>query len=65
MKPGPGWKHLGDAVYGHENGTRIHVGGLVRKPDGTIVSLNSISEGREGWKQIKINGGNRKRGMMA
>ena len=62
--PGPGWANIGNAVWEHENGTRIHVSGLVRKPDMTFVSLNKHPEGREGGRYIKINGGNRKRGLM-
>lgn len=65
MKPGRGWKHLSGPVWEHENGTRIHIGGLVRLPDRTYLSLNKHPEGSEGWRKITINGGNRKRGLMA
>lgn len=65
MRPGIGWKHIAGPVWEHKNGTRIHLGGLVRKQDMTFVSLNKYPEGNEGWRQIKINGGNRKRGLMA
>lgn len=65
IKPGPGWDHLGGAVYEHASGTRIHVGGLVRLPDMSFVSLNKWPEGNEGWRNISICGGNRKRGLMA
>lgn len=64
LRPGPGWKHLGGVVWEHENKTRIHWSGpIVRLPDGSMPSV---------WADrsmvnflIKINGGNRKRGIMA
>lgn len=46
IKPGPGWVHLGDAVYEHPSETRIHVGGLVRLPDMSFVSLNGANNRR-------------------
>ncbi len=65
MRPGVGWEHIAGPVWEYKNGTRIHLSGLVRKPDMTFVSLNKFSEGTEGWRQIEINSGNRKRGLMA
>lgn len=65
IKPGPGWKLLGSAVFEHPNGTRVHLGGLIRLPDLSFVSLNKWPEGNEGWTHIAICGGNRKRGLMA
>lgn len=63
--PCSGWNNLGSSVYEHTNGTRIHVGGgCVRTPNGKHYWLNSVVGGM-GWTLIKINGGNKKRGMMA
>jgi len=59
-KPGPGWAHLAGPVYENKDGTRIHMIGLCRLPDGTF--FNSW------WdysRYINIAGGNRKRGLMA
>ena len=65
MRPGSGWKHLKGAVWQHITGTRIHVGGIARLPDNTIVSVDTPPERIEVNRMIRINGGNRKRGMMA
>ena len=65
IKPGHGWNHLGGSVYEHPSGTRIHLGGLVRLPDLSFISLNKWPEGNDGWRHISICGGNRKRGLMA
>ena len=36
-----GWKKIGDApVYEHENGTRVHACGMVRKSCGEHLLLN-------------------------
>ena len=59
-RPGKGWKHLGSCVWEHSSGIRIHQGGIVRLPDMQIVREN-----RETDKYIKINGMNKKRGMMS
>ena len=57
--PGKGWHELSPAVY--ENGhVRIHLNGLCRMKAHTFVidrmELNTF---------VRINGGNRKRGMMS
>jgi hypothetical protein len=66
MRPGNGWKHLAGPVWGHTNGTRMHTAGMVRLPDRkTFFSLNKYPESIEGYKYIKMNGGNIKRGLMA
>jgi len=65
MRPGPGWKHLNGPVWEHESGVRVHIGGLVRLPDMTIVTVNKWPERKEAGYYIKINGGNKKRGLMA
>lgn len=65
MRPGAGWKHLGGAVWEHTNGTRIHLLGAVRLPDMSFLSANKWPESSEARRFIRINGGNRKRGLMA
>ena len=60
-KPGPGWKKLNPAVY--EKGLfRIHIIGLIKS-----TALNRFVDDVESKAElyIKVNGGNRKRGLMA
>ena len=64
-KPGLGWNHIGGAVWEHTNKTRIHIMGTIRLPDMTFVNLHDYPSYIEGHKYIAINGGNRKRGLMA
>ena len=60
-KPGPGWKKLSNAVY--EKGLiRIHTGGLIKS---TILGSQVFDVERKAVLFIKVNGGNRKRGLMA
>lgn len=64
--PTNGWKRLGRGVYEHTNNARIHRLGVIRLPDMTFISLHSCkAECQRGRQLIKINGGNRKRGLMA
>jgi len=64
-KPGIGWRHLGGSVY-ELDGLRIHVLGYCRFPDGEFICGNAFfSQHREMERMIKINGMNRKRGIMA
>ena len=65
MRPGPGWSHLGGAVWEHHTGARIHVGGMIRLPDKTHLSLSNWRESQLGRRLVRINGGNQKRGLMA
>lgn len=65
MKPGNGWQHLAGPVWEHTSGARIHIAGLIRLPDKTFKSLNNWKESELGRKLVKINGCNRKRGLMA
>ena len=65
LSPGIGWTHLGGAVYEHISGTRIHIGGMVKLLDNTYLSLNNCHENELGNLLVAINGGNRKRGLMA
>lgn len=64
-KPGKGWVRLNDSVCKHEDGQRIHVAGIIRLSDGTIVSANTWPESEHVNRFVRINGGNRKRGLMA
>jgi hypothetical protein len=59
MKPGPGWKHAGGAVYDNAIGVRVHVMGLCR-----LYGMR-WPERRNLDRFVRINGGNRKRGAMA
>lgn len=63
-QPGPGWKHLGSAVWENNDGLRIAVGGAYRLPDGTFVSGEQWPQSKELYRWIRIAGGNRKRGVM-
>jgi len=63
--PGAGWRYLAGAVWEHTSGARVHLMGMVRLPDMSFVSLNKYPECMEGYRLIKINGGNKKRGLMA
>lgn len=56
---------LSASVWEHTSGARIHLGGLVRMPNGDHYHLNNWSQGTEIREMIRINGGSRKRGMMA
>lgn len=64
LKPGPGWHHIAGAVYENRDGLRIHLLGLARLPDGRVLDANG-SEFFRAERFIQINGGNRKRGLMA
>ena len=56
------WKSLGSGVYESSDKTRIHVGGLIRRANGKMINLLTISS--DPFKFIAIMGGNRKRGIM-
>ena len=63
-RPGNGWKHMGGAVY-ENNGLRIHICGLIRKSNGEFLNGNRHPEIADMNRFIIINGGNRRRGIMA
>ena len=65
MRPGDGWQHVGGAVWEHASGTRIHMLGLVKTADGQVYSLNDWRSSEAGRRLVRINGGNRRRGLMA
>ena len=64
LKPGPGWKQQSTKpVWQHETGIRIHVSGRMIQ---TKKGISSISYNDINLNLLtKINGGNRKRGLMA
>lgn len=66
MRPGPGWRYLASGVWEHTSKARIHIGGgMIRLPDKTHLTLCHWTDGELGRRLVKINGGNRKRGLMA
>ena len=65
MRPGAGLKHLAGPVWEHVSGARIHMMGMIRLPDKTRLFLTNWRESELGRKLIRINGGNKKRGLMA
>lgn len=65
MRPGNGWNHLSGPVYEHVSGTRIHILGMVKLPNGEWKSANKYPENIDAHRLIRINGENRKRGIMA
>lgn len=65
IRPGDGWKHLAGPVYEHRNGTRIHMLGLVKLLNGEFINENKYPESVAAARMIRINGGNRRRGLMA
>lgn len=66
LRPGAGWTHLAGPVWRHTSGVRIHTMGVVRLPDKTThLSLSNWRESELGRRLVRINGGNRKRGLMA
>ena len=65
IRPGHGWKHAGGSVYDHNSGLRLHLLGLCRLPSGELMEDRDSAQYRLLSRLIRINGGNRKRGMMA
>jgi len=65
MRPGKGWRKTDGAVFERLDGLRVHMLGLVRLPDGRKVSGSVWPESLKLHRFICINGGNRKRGVMA
>ncbi len=64
MKVGTGWKYLGSTVW-ERDGLRIHVSGLCRLQDGTVIVGTSWPESKRLDWLIRVHGGNRRRGCMA
>lgn len=65
IRPGSGWRHIAGPVYEHSNGTRVHIGGFVRLPNGDFLNDSKWPECQDAARMIRINGGNRRRGLMA
>lgn len=65
LKPGPGWKQLKGPVWEHEKGIRIHTSGLILRINGKSAPVDEFANMGMLYKLTKINGGNRKRGLMA
>ena len=65
IRPGRGWSHVAGSVYDHKSGLRLHTLGILRLPGGETVSANDWPELLIVGKYVRINGGNRKRGLMA
>lgn len=65
LKPTSGWRQLSDIVWEHDNGTRVHCGGVVRLINGDHLFLDHWNESVLGRLLVRINGGNKKRGLMA
>lgn len=66
MRPGPGWEYLDSGVWEHSSKARIHVvGSLVKLPDGSYRSASEWPAHKDVAKLIRINGGSKKRGLMA
>lgn len=64
-RPGPGWRRLSGPVYEGPHGVRVHMTGVVRLADGRYVSGNQLDHAFDMHRMISINGGNRRRGIMA
>lgn len=67
-KPGPGWSapYWATPCYDHvPTGIRVHTYGLANFQDGSQVIGTTWPESAELDRFIRINGGNRKRGVMA
>lgn len=65
MRPGHGWQHLGGSVYEHSSGIRMHMLGFVKLKNGKSLSASQWPESHDAARMIRINGGNRRRGLMA
>ena len=63
--PGKGWKRLSCAVWEHTSGIRAHIYGLVRTPAGDVINGRAFPESIALDWFIALNGGNRRRGVLA
>ena len=63
--PGNGWSHVSGSVYDHEDGIRLHLLGMLRMQNGDHVCATEWPESQIVRFYIRLNGGNRKRGLMA
>jgi len=66
LRPGPGWRSFANqAVFQHESGIRIHVYGLAGVEKDVLLNGKLWPESRMLDWFIRVNGGNRRRGVMA
>ena len=63
MKLANNWKRFGP-VFEHESGMRVHTLGFLVFPSKQVLMGNQMPEYDRLNKAIKIQGGNRKRGLM-
>ena len=64
-RPGPGWSHAGCACFDHTSGLRVNTYGMCRLPNQRIIVGTTWPEYRKLDRAIAVNGGNRRRGVMA
>lgn len=64
MRQGNGWLNYA-SVFKHNSGVKVHMLGLIKLPNGDLFNANKFPECVEVDRMIKINGGNRRRGLMA
>ena len=65
LRPGVGWKRVTGAVYTRADGLKLHLLGFCKLPGASNVHGDSAEAYYLQNKLIKINGGSRKRGLMA
>jgi len=65
LRPGVGWSHIGGPVYEHDSGVRIHVSGICSFGVPHFINGRAWPESMELDRFVAINGGNRRRGVMA
>jgi len=65
LKPGIGWKQLKGPVWEHKKGVRIHISGLILRIGGISAPVDEFNNRDLLNKLVKVNGGNKKRGLMA
>jgi len=63
IKPGKGWMKLGESVYEHDSGIRVHTYGLLLRADGSWAYGTKWPESQELDRCIRMCG-NRRRGVM-
>lgn len=60
----PGWCHIRGSVYEHYLHGRLHLLGLLRRPNGEFIEAFRWPQTARADRAIQIAGGNRKRGLM-
>ncbi len=66
MKPRKleGWSHISGSVYEHKTGLRIHLLGIAKMPNGTVVDWQRWDQFKGMMSALKIQGHNHRRAMM-